>query len=463
MRALPILRTNMPCFIGRVAVVVAAGLLPTLAWADEPRWFSLDSSTQRIVGGEPANACEWPTTVSLGGCTGTLVHPRVVIYAAHCGDSVGVVRFGETPSGGGRQAAVQACEVSPDYGTKPGTDHAYCVLVERHAQTDIPIVPPLMGCETDILVPGAEVAVVGFGQDDFGKTGTKRKVTTTINSVSAEASIGGEGKDSCYGDSGGPVYIRHPDGAWRVFGITSYGITADCGPGGWYSMMHAGMEWIEARVRDEYGIDLTVCHDADGTWRPGPECGGFPLEAEIGHGTWDNGCSGSPVSGFSNACGPGFDELEPDEEPPVVTIVSPADGQRFDGTTPLDVDVIVDASDGMGSGVDRVELWLNGVALAGRVDSSSPYTWAVPLDAGMHTFAAVAFDVAGNEAMSMPIDIGINADAMPDEPSSTGDDPAGDDKGGCGCGVASAPGPLAASWLVVGGWGVSRRRRRLQG
>jgi secreted trypsin-like serine protease len=38
-----------------------------------------------------------------------------------------------------------------------------------------------------------------------------------------EINIGGGGKDSCNGDSGGPVYVELPGGGWRVFGITSYG------------------------------------------------------------------------------------------------------------------------------------------------------------------------------------------------------------------------------------------------
>ena len=63
--------------------------------------------TSEIYGGTNVATCGWPTTVSLGGsCTGTLVHERVVIYAAHCGTGYSSVRLGESINGGsGRTAA----------------------------------------------------------------------------------------------------------------------------------------------------------------------------------------------------------------------------------------------------------------------------------------------------------------------------------------------------------------------
>ncbi|MEE9384906.1 MAG: trypsin-like serine protease [Nannocystaceae bacterium] len=437
-------------------------LTPTLAHAGDkaPRWFSLQASsgTERIVGGEPTNTCEWPTTVSLGDCTGTLVHPRVVIYAAHCGANVGQVRLGEKTSGEGRVAATEKCEVNPAYGTLAGTDHAYCVLVERHEQPDVPLVPILMGCETDALLPGAEVTIVGFGQDDNGNLGTKRKVTTTVNSVADEISIGSDGKDSCYGDSGGPVYIKLEDGAWRVFGITSYGITADCGPGGMYSMMHLGMPWLEGQLA-AFDIDLTACHNSDGEWNPGPDCKEFPLQAETGFGSWDNGCSGGTLSGYSTTCGDGFDQQPPDLDPPTVAITTPVDGQRIDGVAPYDLEVLAAADDGDGYGVDDVRLVIDGSDLADSADESAPYEWTVQLADGMHILAAVATDEWGNETVSESVTIGINTDVViPPEPTTGSDtsggatgatDPGGDDgndDNGCGCRVDHSA-PWGASFL----------------
>ncbi len=305
----------------RCSVVLAVGLVTGCVGAQDGRdgdiWEGADADeeqptelpedgelpTAEIYGGSDVAACGWPTTVSLGAsCTGTLVHERVVIYAAHCGSNYGSVRLGESAFGGpGRTVPTDNCRIFPGGGPGGGDDFAYCVLAQP--VDDVPLVPILMGCETqDYLAPGQEVTVVGFGNADTGPYGVKREVTTQLNSITnaGEAHVGGGGKDSCQGDSGGPVFVQTDDGSWRVFGITSYG--GACGGGGLYSMMHNGMSWFESQT----GFDLTPCHDADGTWNPGPDCGSFPMTPSAGSGSWANGCSGGAVSGFSASCGAPF-------------------------------------------------------------------------------------------------------------------------------------------------------------
>lgn len=264
--------------------------------------------TAPIYGGNTVPACGWPTTVELGGaCTGTLVHPQVVIYAAHCGTGYTSVRFGESINGGGgRTVATSFCHTYP--GGAPGTGQDFAVCKLAQAQNDVPIVPIAMGCETDEIAAGKQVTLVGFGEADNGPYGIKRQVVTSINGISSadEVDIGGGGKDTCQGDSGGPVFMQLDDGTWRVFGITSYG--GACGTGGMYSQMHHGISWFES----ETGLDITPCHDADGTWNPSASCTGFPLTPGSTHGTWANGCSGGALSGASTTCG---DADAPDPDP----------------------------------------------------------------------------------------------------------------------------------------------------
>src|SRR5258708_4500855 len=52
--------------------------------------------TSEIVGGTTVATCAWPSVGFLGGCTATLIHPRVITTAAHCSPRNGQqVRFGE--------------------------------------------------------------------------------------------------------------------------------------------------------------------------------------------------------------------------------------------------------------------------------------------------------------------------------------------------------------------------------
>jgi MYXO-CTERM domain-containing protein len=410
-----------------------------------------------IYGGTAVEACGWPTAVflSFGGsaCSGTLVHPSIVITAAHCANANGVqgsAGFGEGFGGGERQVGA-TCYSNPSYNGSGSSDYGYCRLTSP--VNDVPIIPPAFGCDTSALAPGREVVIVGFGQSDNGGSGTKREVTTTINAIDTQASIGGNGEDSCQGDSGGPVYIQLKsefggDDTWRAFGITSSG--GQCGTGGVYALMHQAIPWIE----NHSGIDITPCHNSNGDWEPTPECGGIPLDPANGAGNWSTGCSDGPVSGFSSLCGDAFGSGE-DPDPPTVDITSPASGTVFmlDGAAQTNVTVEASADDGDGFGVASVRLRINGQDFPGNSDASEPYSWGLVFPAGGFIIEAVAIDYVGNESAADVISIGIDQEAPP-LPGGDGDgdtggdgDPGDGDSGGDGDG-----GPLDSGETGLGGF-----------
>ncbi len=462
-------------------------LLPNLSWAGEAEEgveTLPEESLPEIYGGTPTPICGWPTTVSLGGCTGTLVHPRVVVYAAHCGGNQNSVAFGENAGAPAFSVGTEYCQTNPAYnGGSSGRDQAFCVLSQ--SLEGIPIVPPLMGCETGVLTGGQEVTIVGFGQADaVPQYGLKRNVTTTINGIyNDEAYIGGGGEDSCQGDSGGPVYVRLSsdvggDDTWRVFGITSYG--GACGGGGYYSMMHTQMSWFESAS----GIDLTPCFTAEGAWQPGPECGFFPKDSQNSNGTWANGCAGGGTGAWSSICGQPFNS-EPDNTPPTVTFVTPDDGAQFDsqGVGSVDIDVVTDAQDGDGWGVASVELYIDGALI--DTDTSAPFEWNLKFPSGVYQLTAIAVDIADNASPPAVINIGVDdtppADSGGDSGGASGGDSGGDSDGigdsggtggigangdegdsGCGCDVGGrrdSGGPLGLALFALGGLAWTRRRR----
>jgi secreted trypsin-like serine protease len=259
------LRAAFVATLAVAAVGLSAGAAPATPAPSSPP----PDLSQLVVGGHPVALNDFPALAAILLaqpreiaardrllCSGTVVARRWVLSAGHCSDPV---LFGEP-------LLVQVGR--PDLGDgKAVIAHVNRAVVHRvfmkrglgfdvalfHTATDLDVPKTRLATAADLplMAEGRDATIVGWGLtkrlgiEEFPSANAHPPVrarAVTVPLVGDETCVdvyrdffphfvvpgsdlcaGTEGRDACYGDSGGPLYANDPQGQLVQIGITSRG------------------------------------------------------------------------------------------------------------------------------------------------------------------------------------------------------------------------------------------------
>lgn len=226
-----------------------------------------DGPGNEVIGGSAVPAGKWPDAVAVvgaqGSCTGTLIAPDIVLTAGHCADAGLTQVIANTTNymqGGGVRSQIASITAYPNWET------TFDVAIVKLATPITTVTPRGVGaaCTFQGFSSNMMVHLVGFGLTDTagqGNNTTLREATAPVTdptcsggggcstgaAPAGEFIAGGNGTDSCFGDSGGPVYLDTPRGT-MVIAAVSRGLDnspTPCGGGGIYVRTDKVLQWIE--------------------------------------------------------------------------------------------------------------------------------------------------------------------------------------------------------------------------
>jgi secreted trypsin-like serine protease len=229
------------------------------------------SGASPVVGGQKATEGQFPDVAGIAfrgrediECSGTLVAPTLVLTAGHCADGITGVRLDASDYSDSNEGEYIKAKAVYEYPNSQRSYDVTAIVLATPAKAKPR--PIAMDCIVDdYLVDGAKATIAGYGAyDQYGNRydSNLRDAEIEINdadcntmqdgcqrsvSPGGELSAGGDGTDTCYGDSGGPLYLHTPKGDFLA-GITSRSyawVDVPCRDGGIYVRPDAIVDWLE--------------------------------------------------------------------------------------------------------------------------------------------------------------------------------------------------------------------------
>jgi secreted trypsin-like serine protease len=240
-----------------------------------------------IIGGSSAPTGKWPFQVALlvagkgdnyesERCGGTLVDKFHVVTAAHCVDGFGasqlrVLTGTQSLADGGRRQRIARIKVHPNY-NPANTDFDIAVITLARPAAGVRYFAELItpAQERNLARPGMMSIVIGWGSTIRRSGGYPEQLQQVLMPIVSRTECNSSGaydgditarmvcagyprirKDSCDGDSGGPLIVKDADGQWRLqAGIVSWGAFPCAAPNrpGVYSRVAMLSSWAKTVI-----------------------------------------------------------------------------------------------------------------------------------------------------------------------------------------------------------------------
>ena len=210
----------------------------------DPHKHDRSEISSRIVGGNKATEGEYPYFVDWLGCGASLIAPDIVLSAAHCNVNdaadeviVGGYKYGKATNGGVKRGIAKKKE-HPDYDSD--TD-AWDIMLLKLDSPVFEHEPIMLNFDDNVPSTGQGLTVIGMGVLNENEKETDTLMEVDVAYISNNkcnksgyydgqvfeenmfcAGVDGGGKDSCWGDSGGPIVIKNGNTHTQV-GVVSWG------------------------------------------------------------------------------------------------------------------------------------------------------------------------------------------------------------------------------------------------